>query len=279
MVGNALNSKDTLSSLRLLRLNQLAAASAMQSLATGKRINRGADDPAGLIASARLSSAIAQLQAETEVASRASAVASTADAALGEASNLLTEARRLAVANADSTLSPAERQANQSQIDSILASVDRIGNTTQFNGTKLLDGNLTIAVTGASLSVARLGTGTAGATEIDGQTYTLADLKTGGALAGSAGGEKASAVLDRAIGEVATQRARIGAFQSNTLAVRVNSLGVAVENLSAARSAIEDTDYAATIAESLRSRLLATFTARMLGSEMAAKRRAFSLLK
>lgn len=265
--------------LRLLRLNESTRAQALRQLATGRRINRGADDPAAIVTSARLSASIAALEAESRSNARAQAVVATADAALGEASALLGEARRLALANADSTLSPEERAANQAQIDAIAAGIDRIGNTAQFNGVKLFDGNLSVSVTGASVSVDRLSSAFLGATDVDGQAENLASLRTGGRLASGSGRDSAAAeVVDRAIGDIATARARLGAFARNTLETRAGVLGVAVENLSAARAAVEDADLARVTAEAFRGELLAAASTVSLARSFRSRRQAFAAL-
>ncbi len=279
MIGSINNNSFALQNQRLLRLNQLGQQRSLERLATGRRINRGADDPAGLIASESLSATLAALEAEVISNERQQNIASTADAALGEVSSLLTEARRLTVANADGTLSDAERQANQAQIDSIVASVDRVSNTTQFNGKKLLDGTLTLKVTGASQAVTRVSSGTIGATTIDGENVSLNDLKTGGDLAANSNrSEDSAAVVDQAIKDVAMLRAKVGAFQTNVLDTRINALRVATENLSAARSIIRDTDYAAETAQRFRVTFLAAAGVSTFRSAFQSQRRILSLL-
>lgn len=109
-------------------------------LATGTRINKASDAPAGLVISERLGAQYEALRQGLENTQRASNVVDTADSALGEASGLLRRARELAVASGDSTLSSGERSANQAELDSILGSLDRIGATVNFGGQQLLDG-------------------------------------------------------------------------------------------------------------------------------------------
>lgn len=279
MIGSINNNSFALQNQRLLRLNQLGQQRSLERLATGRRINRAADNPAGLIASESLSATLAALEAEVISNERQQNIASTADAALGEVSSLLVEAKRLTVANADSTLSDAERQANQAQIDSIVASVDRVSNTTQFNGKKLLDGTLTLKVTGASQAVSSVTSVTVGAKTIDGESVSLTDLKTGGDLAANRNrGEDSVAVVDQAIKDVATLRGKVGAFQTNVLSTRLNSLSVATENLTAARSIIRDTDYAAETAQRFRAALLASAGVSTLRSAFRSQRRILSLL-
>ncbi|MCH7808524.1 MAG: flagellin, partial [Planctomycetes bacterium] len=114
----------------------------LERLATGLRINRGADDPAGLIASEGLRNEIRSIGQAIDNSTRAINVISTAEGALNEVSALLLELQDLLVASAnDGGLTADEISANQLEIDSLLSSIDRISNTTTFAGEKLLDGS------------------------------------------------------------------------------------------------------------------------------------------
>ena len=116
---------------------------ALQRLSTGLRINSGADDPAGLIASNSLESEIAGLNQAVSNSQTATHVISTADGALHEISSLLLNVKSLVVESANSgALSTTELQANQLQVDSAIQSITRIANTTSFAGLNLLNGSL-----------------------------------------------------------------------------------------------------------------------------------------
>ncbi|MFK8112164.1 MAG: flagellin [Rubripirellula sp.] len=116
---------------------------ALTRLSTGLRINSGADDPAGLIASEALRSEITSLGKAITNTRRASQIISTADSSLGEVSSLLNDIRGLVVEAANTgALSDEEVAANQLQIDSSLEAINRIAQTTTFQGRKLLDGSL-----------------------------------------------------------------------------------------------------------------------------------------
>jgi flagellin len=138
--------------------NQADLATRLERLSSGLRINRGADDPAGLIASESLRSEIRGIEAAIDNSTRAINVISTADAALGEVSKLLLEVKALVNASTNSgALSDDEVQANQLQIDSLLESINRIANSTQFNTKKLLNGELSYTVSGQNAAnLARL---------------------------------------------------------------------------------------------------------------------------
>src|SRR5690606_23226228 len=118
-------------------------------LSTGLRLNRGADDPAGLIVSERLRTEIAGIEQGIKNSERASGVIATAEGALAEASDLLNSIKALVVEAANSgAISREEKEANQLQIDSAIESITRIANSTSFAGLKLLDGSLSYLTSG-----------------------------------------------------------------------------------------------------------------------------------
>lgn len=121
----------------------------LERLATGLRINRGADDPAGLIVSDRLRTELGGLNQGIKNAERASSVISTTEGALSEVSDLLNSIKALTVEAANTgAVSPEEIKANQLQIDSAIESISRIANTSSFAGLKLLNGSLGYTVSG-----------------------------------------------------------------------------------------------------------------------------------
>ncbi|HUU85841.1 MAG TPA: flagellin [Phycisphaerae bacterium] len=130
-----------------LRQNQLDMTTRLERLATGLRINRGQDDPAGLIVSETLRKEYRSIEQAISNSARAINFISTAEGALNEASRLLLDLRTLIQSTANvGALSQDEMQANQQEIDAILSSIDRISNTTQFAGEKLLNGDLGYSV-------------------------------------------------------------------------------------------------------------------------------------
>ena len=124
----------------------------LQRLSTGLRINRGADDPAGLIASENLRSETAAINSAITNAERAEQVMNVAEGGLQEVSNLLVELQSLVSSTANEAgVSSEEKEANQLQIDSILQTIDRIANATEFQGEKLLNGNFDYQTSGADI--------------------------------------------------------------------------------------------------------------------------------
>jgi len=127
---------------RVLGQNNQGLNQSLERLSTGLRINRGRDDPAGLIASENLRGEKAALNAAITNAERADQVANIAEGGLQEVSSLLTELQGLVTTTANTAgLSKEEKEANQLQIDSILQTIDRIAGATSFQGIKLLNGN------------------------------------------------------------------------------------------------------------------------------------------
>ncbi len=121
----------------------------LQRLATGLRINRGADNPAGLIISERLRSEISGINQAVSNSDRASSVIATAEGGLSEVSDLLSSIKGLVVEAANTgALSDEERKANQLQIDSAIESITRISNSVSFGGLKLLNGSLDYVLSG-----------------------------------------------------------------------------------------------------------------------------------
>lgn len=123
----------------------------LERLSTGLRINRGADDPAGLIISERLRTDIAGVNTGIKNSDRATSIIATTESSLSEISDLLTSVKGLIVESANLS-SQAERDANQLQIDSAIESITRISNTASFGGLKLLNGGLDYRLSGVSAS-------------------------------------------------------------------------------------------------------------------------------
>ncbi|MEM1208943.1 MAG: flagellin [Planctomycetota bacterium] len=130
-----------------------ALETSLERLSTGLKINRGADDPAGLIVSERLRADIAGVGQAVDNIERASNVIATSEAALQEINTLLIEMQSLVVEAANTgAFSKEEIEANQLQIDSAIDSITRIANTTSFGGLKLLNGSLDYITNGVTTS-------------------------------------------------------------------------------------------------------------------------------
>ncbi len=142
-----------LTAQRGLHRSQQALSGTLERLSTGLKINRGADDPAGLIASENLRSEISGIKQAVDNSQRASNVIATAEASLSEVASLLLNVKDMVVEAANSgALSRQEIEANQLQVDSAIESITRISNTTTFAGLRLIDGSLDYITSGASTS-------------------------------------------------------------------------------------------------------------------------------
>lgn len=145
---------DALLSQRMYANNTKSLSKSLERLSTGFRINRGADDPAGLIASENLRSQQAAITAAISNAERADQVMNVAEGGLQEVNALLLELQGLVgAAGNEAGLSSEEKEANQLQVDSILQTIDRISESTSFQGVKLLNGSLDFDITGQSANV------------------------------------------------------------------------------------------------------------------------------
>lgn len=139
---------------RVLGQNNQSLGVSLERLSTGLRISRGKDDPAGLIASENLRAEKSALTAAIGNAERADQVVNIAEGGLQEVSSLLTELQGLLTTSANTAgLSTSEKEANQLQIDSILQTIDRVAGATNFQGSKLLNGNMDYQVNTVASSV------------------------------------------------------------------------------------------------------------------------------
>src|SRR5438477_9023902 len=134
---------------RVLRRNNDQLSTSLERLSTGLKINTGADNPAGLIASENLRAEKSGITQAIDNAGRASNIVGTAEGGLSEVSGLLTQLQSLVSQTANSGgLSAEEKDANQLQVDSILSTINRISQSTAFQGKKLLNGNFAYTTSG-----------------------------------------------------------------------------------------------------------------------------------
>ena len=142
---------NTLTLLNILNRNSAAQANTLKQLTTGKRINTGKDDPAGLIALSSLNAELTAVNAALSNNQRTDSMLTVADSAITEISSLLSDIESLIVAStSEAGFTDAEVAANQAQIDDALAAIDRLVNTANFNGKKLLDGTFSIQTSGVA---------------------------------------------------------------------------------------------------------------------------------
>ena len=240
----------------------------LEKLSSGFRINRAADDAAGLVNSESLRSQVGGLKVASRNAQDGISVAQTAEGALNEVTSILQRMRDLSVQRANTGGNSATAVSAIDQEYSALASeVGRIGTSTTFNGNTLLSGSYS-------------GSFQVGANA--GETVTL-DLSGAGSNLGSVAaslGTTASnlASVDAAITNVSTARGGLGAFQ-NRLEHTIANLGVATENLSASESRIHDTDMAMEMTSFSKNQILAQAGTAMLAQANQSSQGVLSLLR
>lgn len=241
----------SLQAIHQLTSNQDDLSIRLQRLSSGLRINSGKDDPAGLIASEGLRSEIQGINQAIDNSQRAGNVINTAEGALGEVSNMLLEVQSLTNQAANTgALSPDEIAANQLQVDAILNSINRISNTTQFNGVKLLNGTLDYTTSGvdattiddATINAAKVPDN--GSVNITVQVTASAKL---GEITYAASGIGAAPTTIEIAGNAGTEQLSFAASAHNSaIVVAINQLkgstGVSA-SLSGASLKLDSTDY------------------------------------
>lgn len=233
------------SSLNAQKTLQRSNATLQQSLtrlSTGLRINAGKDDPAGLIASETLRSDIVSVQRAITNSERANQMIATADSALGQVSGLLNDIRGLVTEAAnDGAMSADQLAANQLQIDSSLEAINRIAQTTSFQGKRLLDGSLDFLTTATTVSsitdlqIDQANLGTAGRIDVEVDIQAAA---TQAKITSASGEAKASSTLNFAARGVSamTTDAGAGSLYVRALSSSSEYEGVLVDFTGAAAS-------------------------------------------
>lgn len=215
-------------------------------LATMQRINRGSDDPAGLIAAAQLNRELTALEEASAATERTRALVQVADSGLGQASDLLNQIEGNLVAAANGAFSPAERAAIQIEIDAAIDAIDRIGISTTFAGERIFTGESAEVLAGPHLSDrASLTLPELTAATIGGESGKLNDVRSDGSASISNGdAESAGAVTEQARQQLVFARAELGAFERTTLDATQRLFQETSVKLSAGLSRIADADVA-----------------------------------
>lgn len=265
--------------------NERAMSTAMEQLATGKRINKASDDAAGLAIASRMTSQINGVSQAARNANDAISLLQTADGALIEVTNMLQRMRELAVQAATDTNSSDDRASLSAEYVALRSEIDRVASNTQWNGENILDetgGTSGVYVfqvganSGQTITVSVAHFDTAGG----GNNSPLSGIASG-TLSGISTQSLAFAVisaLDTAIGNLNTERAELGAV--------MNQLGYAADNLlnvkanaEASRSRVEDTDYAAATTELARTQIIQQAATAMLAQANQIPQTVLALLK
>ncbi|MBO3130019.1 flagellin [Dermatophilus congolensis] len=238
-----------LNAYRNLSGTQGSQQTSLERLSSGLRINRAADDAAGLAISEKLRSQVNGLNQAQANAQDGVSLVQTAEGAMNETHAMLQRMRTLAVQAGNDTNTSSDRAAIQKEIGALLKEIDSTTTRTQFNGMNLLDGTFT----GKALQI---GANTGQTMSITIKKMDTAGLSINGLTVTSAAGLKSAlGKIDKAIGKVSDQRADLGALQ-NRLDHTIKNLGVSSENLAASESRIRDTDMAKEMTSFTRSQIL-----------------------
>jgi flagellin len=230
------NNVEAFNAHRNLSGTEQQLATSMERLSSGYRINRAADDAAGLAISERLRGQIGGLDQAQRNAQDAVSLVQTAEGSLTEVHAMLQRIRDLAVQYKNGSLSNADRTAIQSEVNQLASEIERIGSTAQFNGISVLNTTQTLSFqVGAA----------------DGQVITVSLISLGAAAGGvgtsyfqlSAAGTSDIAEIDTAIDVVSSQRSTFGAVQ-NRLGYTLENAAIYEENLTSSESRIRDVDMA-----------------------------------
>ncbi len=259
-----------------------ALSKSLERLSSGFRINRAADDAAGLAISEKMRAQVRGYAQAIRNAQDGISLVQTAEGALNEVHALLQRVRELVLQAGNGTLATEDRQAIQGEITALVDEVDRIAQSTNFNGTTLLNAapnssvDIVVGPSGAvpevisvnlaDVQAASLGDGTNNLTQVDVTDFTTLTLA------------QQLGIVDGAIEQVSTARASFGAVQ-NRLEHTVANLGVAHENLSAAESRIRDVDMAQEMVAFTRNQILLQAGTAMLAQANAAPQVVLQLLR
>jgi flagellin len=241
------------------------ASKSMERLSSGYRINRAADDAAGLAISEKLRGQIRGLSQAQRNAQDGVSLVQTAEGSLNEVHSMLQRVRELAVQYSNGTLSTSDKAAITAEAAQLASEIERIGTTTNFNGIKLLDGSASTV----SFQV--------GANDNDQITVTTESL---GGKVGSIDVSQTSAIsaIDAAIQNVSTLRSTFGAVQ-NRLEHTLNNISTYQENLTASESRIRDVDMASEMVEFSKDQILQQAGTSMLAQANQAPQAVLSLLR
>jgi flagellin len=241
-----------------------------QRLSSGKRINSAKDDAAGLQISSRLTAQINGLNQASRNANDAISLAQTAEGALDEYTGTLQRMRTLAVQSSNGSNTQADRDALNNEYTELEFELTRISEDTEFGGNALLDGDYN-----ESFQIGANATQTINIT-ID-TDLTATGISAAGTVSTFAGAQSAITKLDEALASVNGVRADLGAKQ-NRFASIIRSNDNTAENVSASRSRIQDTDFAAESAKLARSSVLQQASSSMLAQANQQPQIALSLL-
>ena len=270
-----------MNSNRMLNVNTQSQAKTTEKLSSGYKINRAADDAAGLAISEKMRRQIRGLAQASANAEDGISCVQTAEGALNEVHDMLQRINELSVKGENGTLTTIDRGYIKSEVQQLLSEIDRVRNTTTFNEQSLLDGTFTNkglqvgaeANQHINISIKNMDVNTiysADKTMIDASFRANGDID-------SAAFASLNQATKKALQIVSTQRSDLGAVQ-NRLEHTINNLDNVVENTTSAESAIRDTDMATEMVKFANNNILAQAGQAMLSQANQANQGVLSLL-
>ena len=237
-----------LNTSRILRRSTSSLNKSLERLSSGLRINRAADDAAGLAIAEGFRSIVRGTNVAQRNAQDGISLVQTAEGALSETTNILQRIRELAIQSANGTQSTQNRQALQAEVAQLIAQIDDISTDTEFNGIKVLSVNQTVTLQAGAhasqtLSLRMAGSGAADLS-VSILTISSATLAT-----------SAISTLDLALRSVNSLRSTLGAYQ-NRLEFSINTLAIQEENSASSESAIRDANIATETINFTRNQIL-----------------------
>ena len=256
---------------RLLGANHDRLSQSVERISSGIRINRASDDAAGLAISEGLRSDIRALRQASRNANDGVSLINITEGALNEQSSMLIRLRELASQAATGTTGSTERATIQLEFNSLRNEIDRITNTTEFNGQKLIDGSLASSIASTSQVFIQIGIDSNANSRINLneqmnlKAVTSKELSID-TLSVKTASEALTALegISKAVDEVTATRGQVGAVQ-NRLMRSISNLSISIENLSAAESQIRDADIAEEVALLTRNQIMVQASTAMVG--------------
>ena len=280
MAISILTNVASLNAQRNLNTTQTALSASIGRLSSGMRINNAADDAAGLGISENLKADLRSLSQASRNANDGVSMSQVAEGSMNEMQGIVTRMRELSVQSANQTLGSTERGYIQTEFGQLRNEINRISAVTEFNGQKLVDGSASAGLSfqigmqntandRISMSITKLTTSTLGSTSLH---IASASLST------ATNARNALGAFDKAIEQLSTARAKVGAVQ-NRMQVTISNLAVAHENLSAANSRIRDVDVASETSQLTKAQILSQAGLAVLSQANQLPNSALSLLR
>ena len=265
-----------MNSNRMLSITTGSQAKSTEKLSSGYKINRAADDAAGLAISEKMRRQIKGLTQASANAQDGISCVQTAEGALGEVHDMLQRMNTLAVQASNDTMTTTDRAYLDQEVQALVSEIGRVASTTTFNEKNLLDGSFT----GKNLQVGAE-SGQTIAISIAAMTATGLGLKGTNAVTVSGNNadnaQKAISTIKLALASVSSMRADLGAIQ-NRLEHTIKNLDNVVENTTAAESQIRDTDMAKEMVAFSNNNILAQAGTSMLAQANQSNQNVLSLL-